>query len=64
MTDSPPASQVIAALRELIEALDRRIPHADRSGEIQIGKDAAALRSQAVARIEALQRAGSGTSDV
>lgn len=51
-------SEVIAALRELIEALDRRVPHAERSGEIRIGRDAAMLRNEAVTRIEALQRAG------
>jgi len=51
-------SEVIAALSELIEALDRRIPHAERSGEIRIVADAAMLRNEAVARIEALQRAG------
>ena len=51
-------SEVIAALRELIEALDHRVPRAERSGEIQIGQDAARLRSEAVTRIEALQQAG------
>ena len=58
ITGSSSPSEVIAALRELIEALDRRVPHAERSGEIRIGKDAAMLRKEAVARIEALQRAG------
>ena len=51
-------SEVIAALSELIDALDRRVPQAERSGEIRIGKEAAMLRNEAVTRIEALQRAG------
>jgi hypothetical protein len=50
-------SEVLAALRELVEALDRRVPHDERSGEIRISKDAAMLRNEAVTRIEALQRA-------
>lgn len=52
----PDMSQVVAALRELIEALDRRVSHAGRPGESQIVKDAAMLRNEAVARIEAMQR--------
>jgi hypothetical protein len=51
-------SEVLAALRELVEALDRRVPHAERSGEVRIRKDAAMLRSEAMTRIAALQRAG------
>ena len=50
-------SEVIAALSELIEALDHRVPQAERSGEIRIRKDAAMLRHEAVARIDALRRA-------
>jgi hypothetical protein len=30
-------------LRELIAALDRRVPHIERSGEIDIARDAAEL---------------------
>ena len=52
-------SSVLAALRELISALDSRVPHLERTGEIRIAKDAQILPSEAVARIEALQRAGS-----
>jgi hypothetical protein len=48
--------QVLTALRELINALDRRVRRAGREGEIRIGKDAAELRREAVRRIEALQR--------
>jgi hypothetical protein len=52
-------TQLIATLRELIAALDARVPHVERAGEAQIAKDAAALRQVAVERIEELTRAGS-----
>jgi hypothetical protein len=55
-TESP---QLVARLRELIEALDERVPHVERAGEAQISKDAAALREVAVKRIEELTRTGS-----
>lgn len=55
---STPA-RVVAALRELIAALDRRVPHVERMGEIRIASDAAMLRSEAVTRIEELKHAGS-----
>jgi hypothetical protein len=44
----------IQLLRELIEALDRRIP-TSRSGEIQIARDAASLREKALKRIALLE---------
>ena len=49
-------SRVIAALRELIRALDRRVPHAARAGEPRIARDAHSLRHSAIARIAALTR--------
>jgi hypothetical protein len=51
-------TRTIAALRELIGALDRRTPHMERMGEIRIVRDAALLRSDAVARIEELKQLG------
>jgi hypothetical protein len=51
-------SRIHSALRELIRALDRRVPHPERAGEIRIARDAQMLRREAVARIEALQRTG------
>ena len=42
---------VVRALRELVEALDRRRPHAQRLGEGRIARQAAALRQEAVRRI-------------
>jgi predicted O-linked N-acetylglucosamine transferase (SPINDLY family) len=50
-------TRIVAALRELIGALDRRVPHVERSGEIRIARDAAMLRRDAVLRIEAVKHA-------
>ena len=46
--------QLIDRLRELVEALDSRVPHLERDGEVNIASDAAALRSKALARIAQL----------
>jgi hypothetical protein len=43
--------QIVDSLRELIVALDRRIPHLERQGEIEITREAAALRKRALERI-------------
>ncbi|HEY7497534.1 MAG TPA: hypothetical protein VH740_03425 [Vicinamibacterales bacterium] len=61
MTEKPQrgastASRIIAALRELISALDRRVAHAERPGETRILRDAQMLRREAVAQIDALSR--------
>jgi hypothetical protein len=58
-TDASGPDQMVAALRELIDALDRRVPHVERVGELRIAREAAALRKLALARIEELQRAAS-----
>jgi hypothetical protein len=42
-------------LRELIAALDRRLPHVERAGEVAIARDAAALRQKALQRIAMLE---------
>jgi hypothetical protein len=55
-------TRIIAALRELISALDRRTPRMERMGEIRIARDAAMLRGDAVARIEELKQAGTDRS--
>jgi hypothetical protein len=47
---------IIAALHELIEALDRRIPNVERVGERAIREQAAELRNQAIQRIDDLTR--------
>lgn len=49
--------RVVHALRELVEALDRRVAHVERLGETRIAREAAALRTDAVNRIEELTAA-------
>jgi hypothetical protein len=44
-------------LRELIAAIDCRVPYIERAGEIAIARDAAALREKALARIAELEPA-------
>lgn len=52
-------SKMLKDLRELIEALDRRVPHLERTGELEIAREAAALKRKALARIEELERQSS-----
>ena len=56
VTSAPAASELIVELRHLIDALDRRVPHLERSGEADIARDAAALREEALARIAVLEK--------
>ena len=53
-------SSTLAALRELVSALDRRVPHIERAGETGIARDAQMLRHDALVRIEELEDAESG----
>ena len=54
-TDSTPnRDYIVAALRELVEALDRRVPHVERLGEVRIAREAAALRREAAKRVKEL----------
>ena len=56
-------SELIQTLQELVQALDRRIPQVERSGETKIAADARRLRAEASARIALLQdRAADVTS--
>ena len=48
-------SRVLQQLRELICALDNRMPQIQRAGEVDIAHDAAAFRQKAVARIAELE---------
>ncbi len=50
------SAPVLRELRELIAALDRRVPQVRRAGEIAIARDAAALRERAVKRLDELER--------
>ena len=47
-------NDLIARLRELIEALELRVPHLEREGEVRIARDAAALKQKALERIAEL----------
>jgi hypothetical protein len=42
-------------LRELIAALDRRVPRVEQAGEASIARDAALLRTKAVKRLVELE---------
>lgn len=48
-------TRTLRHLRELIAALDRRVPHIEDTGEIVIARDAAALRQKAMQRITELE---------
>ena len=43
-------------LRELVAALDRRVPRLEREGEKAIARDAARLKDEALRRIADLER--------
>jgi hypothetical protein len=47
-------TQLVRELRELIAALDRRVPHVERAGEAAIARDAAMLKAKALKRIAEL----------
>ena len=49
-------AQLVRELVELIAALDRRVPHVERAGEIEIARDGAALKARALKRIAQLER--------
>ena len=42
-------------LRELIAALDRRVPHVERHGEVEIARAATALKKKALQRLAKLE---------
>jgi len=53
--DAQPERQRTAAdLRELIDALDRRTPGLEGESERQVVREAAALKAQALARLDEL----------
>ncbi len=55
-------TRILAALRELVGALDRRLSHNERPDEELIAGDSRRLRREAVARIHELTRADSGAN--
>ena len=48
--------RTVRQLTELVAALDRRVPHVERAGEVSIARAAAQLRADALKRVEELQR--------
>lgn len=48
--------QLADDLRELIAALDNRVPRVAQAGEAAIARDAAELRALAVARLDVLEK--------
>jgi oligoendopeptidase F len=53
--DDTEKKRAIRHLRQLIEALNRRVPHIERAGEAKIARDAAELMKQARKRLKALE---------
>jgi len=49
-----PSTDTIGMLRDLVDALDRRVPNAERVGEARIALEAAALKRAALQRIKEL----------
>jgi hypothetical protein len=49
-------AQTVRELYELIAALDRRVPHVERVGEMSIARAASALKCEALKRIAELER--------
>ena len=52
---SPHRQKLLVHLRELVEALDRRVPHLEREGEVRIVAEAAALKRKALELIAKLE---------
>ena len=46
---------VIRHLRQLIDALNRRLPQIERAGEAKIARDAAELMEKTIKRLKALE---------
>ena len=51
-------AELLLALQELVQALDRRVPHLERAGEAKIAHDARLLRAEASERIAFLLARG------
>jgi hypothetical protein len=51
-----PSLELLAALHEIVEALDRRLPQVERASESNIAADAKRLRAGAVERMAILRR--------
>ena len=54
-------AELVKHLRQLVDALDRRVPHVERNGEEKIANEAHALKELALRRLEELEAEASGT---
>ena len=54
-SDTAARRRVLQHLRDLIEALDRRVPHVERAGEVTIAREASDLRATAMQRVAELE---------
>jgi len=57
-------SELLDALREIVEALDRRLPQVEQANEPEIAAAAKRLKAEAVRRIAVLHRQLSAAADV
>ena len=55
MSALTPPGQTVRDLHELVAALDRRVPQIERAGEVSIARAAAALKVEALQRIQELE---------
>jgi hypothetical protein len=55
-TEQTAHARTVRELYELITALDRRVPQVERVGEVSIARTAAALKIDALKRIDELER--------
>lgn len=55
VTSQPDRTRKLRHLHELIAALDRRVPHVERIGEIEIAREGGALKERALQRIAELE---------
>ena len=60
-TTAGDGGEVQRRLRELIAALDRRVPHLERVDEVEIARAAAALRKKAVQRLTEVEAERDGS---
>jgi hypothetical protein len=54
-SSDPDRKRTVRHLRQLIDALNRRVPHIERVGEEQIARDAADLMGKALKRLKELE---------
>ena len=53
--NSSQRQRLLMHLHELVDALDRRVPHLERDGEVRIAGEAAALKQRALELIAELE---------